>query len=208
MIKHKTAFVFPLHRGWGLTKKHRKELIRALIDRQRKYAVWSEEDTARMQELTSWMHKHFKWIDNPEFPNDPRCIATSDDGRHWEVRSWNKAVDGYDSRKNLQDAMRDAVREDMREHMRTALQVCIECLDIRDLCVDHKDPPFITIAQEYITQHDNLEHTLMNSSQGGGWRMTEHAAAHWKQFHAARASYQILCRSCNSRKGARISANV
>lgn len=27
--------------------------------------------------------------------------------------------------------------------------------------------------------------------------------AHWIAFHAARATYQLLCRSCNSRKGAR-----
>lgn len=186
-----------------MTKKERKERIRALIDRQHKYRVWNSADTDSMNALTGWTHSQYKWIDNPQFPGDPRCIAVSDDGKTWEVRSWNKAVDGHNARQDLQDAMRDAVREDMREHMRNALQVCIECLDTRDLCVDHKDPPFISIANEYINAHQDLDSTLQNASTGAGWRMHEHATARWRAFHAQRASYQILCRSCNSRKGAR-----
>ena len=45
---------------------------------------------------------------------------------------------------------------------------------------------------------------LENDATGRGWYVRDAGvAARWREFHRANADYQMLCRSCNSRKGPR-----
>jgi hypothetical protein len=179
------------------TIKERKAQIQALIDRQLHGVLFNDTDVAQFNALTGWSFLFYKRIVNPSFPNDPRCIANSEDGETFRVWSWNRALTPDDS---LMRALRIAVADQMAEYKGTATRVCVACGTTALITVDHKKLPFKKIALAFCAEQGTVE--LTNDATGAGWFIkSSQVQDAWQAFHKRHADYQILCRSCNSKKG-------
>ena len=186
-----------------LTKIERKRRVRDLVDRQQYDAPFNEADVAEMNALCEWNFKHYKRIQNLLFPNDTRCVAHSDDGQNFEVWSWNRAISGGNIvdealRRGIEIATLNAAAELPKE--------CAHCQSRDKLTVDHKDPPFSTIASDFLKLYPEPapDKWLTNNKQGGGWIIGDLDFLRlWRSYHDQRATYQMLCRSCNASKGNR-----
>ena len=188
------------------TLKAKKAVLQDLIDRQPYDTLLSEHDAAVVNEVTGWNFCFYKRVRNPEFKTDTRCIANSSDGSTFNVWSWNKAIIGASN--NLTQAMRAAIKEQMAEHKQTAASVCVACgtKEVLLLTVDHKQTPFKKIAEAFCQEHTAVE--LANDSTGSGWYIKDaEVLSSWQMFHKNKADYQILCRSCNSKKGTKNDTN-
>lgn len=80
---------------------------------------------------------------------------------------------------------------------------CAMCNKKSKLCVDHLDPPFAQILQTFLDKNN-----LVLSSVATRWaQRTEYVLSdvdlsrRWREHHDECASYQGLCRQCNSAKG-------
>lgn len=185
-----------------MNKTQRKAAVRELIDQHQHNTLFSAEDAALVNELTGWNFLQYKRIHNPAWPNDPRCLAHSDDGDQWEVWSWNRAITGIALQQYVVEAFRAEVANQLREYGRIAPNTCAECGSTEHLSVDHKDTPFSKILEAFTKYCPNLSKALNNKADGSGWFIEdEELACSWLDFHKAQATYQILCRSCNSKKG-------
>lgn len=183
------------------TIKERKANIQTLIDAQEFGALFSPEDVQRMNELTGWDFPMYKRIINEAFPTDTRCVAHSDDGQQWAVWSWNKAIS---KRNNLHEALRRSVREQIAAVTVLAENECAKCGSVDYLSIDHKTMPFIQIVAHFTRMFPGLHDALANDADGSGWYIKDkELEAIWQDLHHQYADYQILCRSCNSKKGAR-----
>lgn len=179
------------------TIKERKAQIQALIDRQLHGVLFNAEDVAQFNELTGWSFPFYKRIVNPTFPTDPRCIANSEDGETFQVWSWNRALTPDNS---LMRALRVSVADQMAEYKGTATRVCVVCGTTSLITVDHKKLPFKKIAMAFCAEQGTVE--LTNDATGAGWVIkSSQVLDAWQAFHKRHADYQILCRSCNSKKG-------
>lgn len=187
-----------------MNKTQRKEAVRALIDRYPHDTFFSTEDSALVNELTGWNFLQYKRVHNAAWPSDPRCLAHSDDGDKWEIWSWNRAITGVAIKQHVTEAFRVAIATQLRHYWRTAPSNCASCGSTEYLSVDHRDPPFSKILGAFTQQFPDLEKSLHNKADGSGWFIEEEELANrWLDFHKECATYQILCRSCNSKKGNR-----
>lgn len=183
------------------TIKARKAEIQKLIDRQEFDALFSEEDTQRMNELTGWDFPMYKRIINKNFPNDTRCVANSEDGDKWKVWSWNKALSERD---NLREALRRAVRDQVAAYSALAANECAQCGSDEYLTVDHKTIPFNDLVAYFLRALPGAYSGLGNDADGSGWYIKDKELEWvWQDIHRRHADYQVLCRSCNSKKGAK-----
>jgi hypothetical protein len=184
------------------TKKWRYEKAREIIDRNRLNHPFNNQDlidfsTICEKTITGAVRKI-----NPQFPSDPRHLHTEVDGK-WAARSWKKWIYPESPEATAKKAMRDCVREDLRDFLSCVdPQECVTCGSTNDLTVDHVFPPFDDIANKFIndfglpkiiesTNHDIVFHEFESID----------LEASWIAFHASMSCYQVLCRSCNSRKG-------
>jgi 5-methylcytosine-specific restriction endonuclease McrA len=187
-----------------MTKIERKNLIRELIAKQQLDVLFSEEDLAELNRLTGWTAVAAKRIFNKRFPNDTKCIAILNYGADFEAWSWVKAVDGYNFSKNVTHALREAIKDQLFDYAVLAESVCIRCGATKNLSVDHKTKSFTKIASEFRILFPRLNYEISNKHDGGGWVLNNSSVeAAWQEYHQKHADYQILCRSCNSAKGAR-----
>jgi hypothetical protein len=101
----------------------------------------------------------------------------------------------------LHKVLRDAVADDLRTYRSdNAAAGCRQCAGADDLTTDHVDPTFFDIAEDFIATELNLP--LASGATGRGAILADpDQEARWIAFHASRAVYQVLCRSCNSAKG-------
>lgn len=202
--------------GVRLTLKAKKAIARQIIDRYQVGQPFNEVDLQRLADLTDTELRYAVRRKNPTFPSDPRHIHIIgydwSEPREW---SWNKAIvfaharDPEEARatrerQQVMSALRLAVKADM-EDFRVAYepQECAAywCRSTEDLTTDHVKPPFIAIARAFLELHPVIE---LRSVPGSGCAIAcPDLEAEWIAFHAARAVYQLLCRSCNSSKGAR-----
>lgn len=181
------------------TIKARKAELQTMIDAYAFDVLFADQDVARFNQLTGWNFPMYKRIINTTFPKDTRCVAHSDDGQKWEVWSWNKALTPAN---NLMEAMRVAVAEQMQDYKGKAVRVCVACGTTALITVDHKRIPFRDIALSFIEKVGNV--SLANKADGSGWEIeSPEVLGAWQVFHKRHADYQILCRSCNSKKGAK-----
>jgi len=179
------------------TIKERKAQIQALIDRQLHGVLFNDTDVMQFNALTGWSFPFYKRIVNPNFPNDPRCIANSENGVTFQVWSWNRALTPDNS---LMRALRVSVADQMSEYKSTATRVCVACGTTALITVDHKKLPFKKIAMAFCEEQGTVE--LTNDATGAGWVIkSSQVSDAWQAFHKRHADYQILCRSCNSKKG-------
>ena len=195
-------------------KKAVYEAARALIDTQPMNVPFDDEALSAFSLLTGTALSMAIRRRNPAFPSDPRHVHVLaygwDEPQEW---SWRKAIDAAyardpaEHRRTLQlqeqlRAMRFAVRSDMREFRDAAEpQECSGCGATEDLTCDHAGTPFIRIACDFMAQRGLLP---LKSQPGCGQVIASiDDESEWIAFHASRSSYELLCRSCNSAKGAR-----
>lgn len=187
-----------------LTKKFRMEKAREIIDRNKIDVPFPEQDVEEFanicqQPITAAIRRK-----NPEFPNDYRHLHTEIDGV-WAARSWRKLISPISPTQQAKVIMRTVVKEDMQEYLSSAEpKECMNCGRKDDLTVDHVRPPFDDIAVEFMEFYGIPEIEIPDDN----FRVLDRFAdpdleAQWIAFHASRAIYQILCRSCNASKGKR-----
>jgi hypothetical protein len=191
-----------------MNKTERKDGMRTLIDSYNYDQLFSKDDTAAVNELTGWDFVGYKKVRNPAWKNDNRCLAHTMEGEHWAVWSWNKAIDNYGSFPNMLEALRLAIQPQMRKFALTAPTKCEACESEEFLSVDHKDRPFIVMVRDFIKANPGLNEVVQNDASGVGWFLPDGDIKDtWVRYHKVNATYQILCRSCNSKKGSRHDTN-
>jgi len=179
-----------------LSKKLRKAFSRALIDLQPVGKPFSQNDLAAFRCLVGIEAKQAVKIPNPEYPKDTRHIYV--DGSPF---SWVRAIEEYSDASYLKKIMRNIVSCDLRDFLSAVEpQECNCCGATDDLTVDHVDLPFDTIATQFIDQYGPIQINEESSRVGGAF-LDINLEAKWIAYHAANAVYQVLCRSCNARKG-------
>jgi len=183
-----------------LTKKARIDMIRARIDANAMGIPWSEIDVDFFNLVCGTVFAGIKRMRNPSYPSDPRHIHVHNGNLEWHEFSWNKAINGEGLRP-VHKVLRDAVADDLRAYRAdNAQNGCEKCAAVVDLTTDHVDPPFFEIAEQFIAAEPEIN--LVRGASGSGWIMESvEQEARWIAFHASLATYQVLCRSCNSAKG-------
>jgi hypothetical protein len=152
--------------------------------------------------LTGWNFTGYKRIKNFEYLNNSLRIAITDDGEKWECWSWMKAIDGISDAKNLAQAMRNAVRDQINQFKETCRQKCEICGSVENLSVDHKSRSFDSIKKQFVLENTNISSEIR--SDGCGWYISDPCLLEkWRLFHLEKSDLQILCVSCNSKKGAK-----
>lgn len=202
-----------LPRPKPITKKALIERAREIIDRNQIDVPFSADDLIEFSEVTGTEVRFAVRRINPTYP-DPRHVHVIaydwSEPRQW---SWVKAIridrdrdpaeaSAMRRRTNEQRALRESVKDDLREFRECCEpQVCEQCGSVDDLCADHLHPPFIDIANEFLNHYGPIE---LAEFPGSSDRIADpNVEAAWVAFHAQRATYQLLCRPCNSSKGAR-----
>lgn len=184
------------------SQKERKAEMRRIIDSYMPYQLFSEDHVLKINEITGWNFLGYKKVTNREYPTDDRCIAHTSDKITWTIWSWNKAIVGESSLTNLTQAMRNSVIHQVEIYRAKSRQVCSACGSDKNLHVDHKTKPFSLIKNEFIQKNPNIIHSI--ESRGNGWDIFwPELKAAWQRFHETHADYQVLCLSCNLRKGAK-----
>ena len=173
-----------------MTKVAKKKIAASLIDKYHDGESLTVDDCQKMSDLCGYHFTNVRKQKHRMISVD--CPAESYSGT-W---SWNKSINGYDESKNIMQAMRSAIKKgSFGQHVKT---VCVMCGDNQTLSVDHKNTPFSEIANSYISSHGNPD---VKNISGFGWVLSNEN--HFIEYHDAVADYQTLCRSCNSKKGAK-----
>ena len=185
-----------------LTKKYRKMRCSEII---RSYDVATYFTPYDLDELNFLLGSHFLFAMrriNETYPSDPAHLWVKYDVGDMMPVSWNNLIYPKSERQKRHNAMRFAIADDIADIRGTMGAECEACQAMDHLQVDHLVPPFMQIADEFIAQHGEFE--IINNDDGAGWVFADEAQeALWIVYHASRATYQILCRSCNASKGAK-----
>ena len=140
--------------------------------------------------------------------------AQVDQRSRWLAVSWLKGAErrhvpdaAARARSTLTAAMRESVKYQLMAWRRQ--QQAVVCAGCRTttaaMHVDHRDPPFVTIKDEFLAAHaDEAPATFVGGGRSGRCRLPAGPfCAAWQQWHRRRATFQYLCRTCNLRKGKR-----
>jgi hypothetical protein len=184
-----------------LPKTHRIKAARSLIDANTIGVPFPPQDLDLFNALCETAFSSVKRMHNPTYPKDPRHIHVLDAGV-WKEFSWNKAINGKPKRPE-HVVLRKAVADEMHQwRMSQPDKVCERCGGTNVITTDHVDPSFFDIAEAFIAEEGAVP--LMDGPPGAGDIMADiDQEARWIAFHASRAVYQLLCRSCNASKGRR-----
>lgn len=187
-----------------LTKKRRLEMAREVIDRNVLNVPFTPADTAELNSVLGTNYLCFERRHNPRHTTDPRHLYRQD-MFGWESLSWNKCINPVSEVTQFKHVMREAIAPCIAEAREVLVDMldstCEACGSSANLQVDHIDPPFDDIANEWLKQ---CKPEIKPHVSGSGWVFVEQSVeAHWIAFHAARAKYQMLCGSCNASKGKR-----
>jgi hypothetical protein len=77
---------------------------------------------------------------------------------------------------------------------------CEYCNSQNDLTVDHKDTSFNDMAEAFLDAYPDFE-THTPDGKMGHYFKDPVLEQEWLTVHNTVATYQLLCRSCNSKKG-------
>ena len=110
------------------------------------------------------------------------------------------------------EVMRDAIKTlTIDFKMKQYELICALCgvnnLNYHQYHVDHKTKPFVIIANQFINENNEIMPTWFehNITQGGHVFHKKDKAIEqkWYDYHLHHSDFQILCHSCNSKKGCR-----
>jgi len=186
------------------TKKWRIEKAREIIDRNKIDVLFPDEDVYEFSEVCQVEIQAAVRKINPQFKSDPRHLHTLIDGV-WDARSWRKFITSLTPEQECKRVMRHVVWDDMRDFLSSVSpKQCQFCKSEYDITVDHVSPPFDEIANDFIAEF-GLPKVIGSPDPSIVVNIFEDGEAEyqWAQFHAERAVYQLLCRSCNASKGKR-----
>lgn len=184
------------------TKKLRIELTQQLIDRHKIGQYFDDDAIEELSRLLCCCVEGAYRKVNPQFPSDPRHLVTKIDGL-WDARSWRKMIQQTATPESeAKRVMRFLVRDDMQEFKDSVEPACAQCGAESDLTVDHVDPSFIDLADAFFITYgvpdiiDNPDTNMVTKCF-----KDFDLESKWVHFHSESAIYQILCRSCNAKKG-------
>lgn len=190
------------------TKKARIEKAREIIDRNEHGVPFSDEDLKLFSEITDCALRYVCRAIDPNYPtNDRHIVVMAYDWQEPRGWSWRKAIQigqqdsERHSKSRLSQAMRAAVNDQIVAFAAGAEKACQLCATTETLTVDHVWPPFSQIANEFINDFGTPD---VEEDNGSGFKISDNIdLSRWQDYHLAWARLGILCRSCNSKKGAR-----
>lgn len=192
------------------TKKARIEAARELIDSTKMWKEWTPEQLIALTELTGVEIRYAMRKPNPSFPSDQRMLEViTKEWAHPAPWSWRRAIETSGNidmylRGKKAAALRQAILEQIESARQELGSACERCGGTHDLTVDHANPAFSVIASEFLGNFSNV--LLKDTVGGGGIIADELLLQAWRNHHKKRATYALLCRSCNSTKGAGVAA--
>ena len=121
--------------------------------------------------------------------------------------SWLSCISGksYTNLDDLIPLLRDAINDQMITYRDSALRACIACHDTKFMSVDHI-VPFSKLVNDFLLIEVKVPSTF-DDVLGQGYKFKPEDSKFveaWIAYHKKEATYQILCRSCNSSKGAKL----
>lgn len=110
--------------------------------------------------------------------------------------------------RNLSNAMRQAIYDDIREFKDASDLICNQCktdkCDAWDFHVDHDEPPFRKLKEDFLQLNQlNVPTIFTSNSYLCMTTFCEEDSMFsnaWVQYHRANCKLQILCKTCNLRK--------
>lgn len=186
----------------SITKKFIRETVRQVIDNNLIDVPFDVFDVERMNGLLGTNYQGFVRKRNPVFTSDPRHMYWIDGGKS-ESFSWLGCITAITPEQRIRRAMRYSVYPDTEEFKwGMEPQECVRCGSNEHIQTDHVDPPFEAIVRAYLEEHSAPD--IIDGFGGVGDVFKDmDVEAEWIEFHAQRAVYQLLCRSCNASKGNR-----
>lgn len=179
------------------TKAWRENKMREILDSQKFYTPFDEEVLGL---VNSVLGTHFYSAQRtPWHPHHRNMQIRHFEGESFGDWSWRKTISPPKELQEAYAAMRKAIQPELDAFRKQSSPECMSCGSTEHPTTDHKTIPFLQIAQAYIEQYDIPER--YHGGNGMGWLLVEPDL--WIDFHWEMADYQILCRSCNSSKGAK-----
>lgn len=185
-----------------LTIAMRKEFCRNIIDRYPNYVNFEKVDREEFISLANWDNsvEEIQKRPNPAYPNETRHLYVLVNGI-WDSKSWIKSMCKQSEFVDQISAMRRAVIADIQEYVDSyGRDNCEHCSSEEHLQTDHTDPSFDEIMRDFFKKFGVPKVKKRDDRVGYELENIE-TEARWIAFHAANASYQTLCRSCNASKG-------
>lgn len=189
-----------------VSKKARIEAARKLIDSVGMWQEWTPEQLARLSALTGVEVRYAMRKPNPSFPSDKRMLEVlTGEWTKPAAWSWRRAIESsgdieaYAKAKRVA-ALRHGILEQIAGARARLGTACEKCGAMDDLTVDHAGQPFTDIASDFLAMFPVV--VLKDTDGAGGIIADDILLQAWQQYHDKRAVYALLCRSCNSAKGA------
>ena len=111
------------------------------------------------------------------------------------------------------EVMRDAIKTltinfKMKQNELNCALCGINSLNYHQYHVDHKTKPFVIIANQFINENSEIMPTWFghNITHGGHVfeKKDKEIEQKWYDYHLQHSDFQILCNSCNSKKGKKL----
>ena len=173
-----------------------------MMERYEDGVTFTPADTARLNEILGTFHDTFRKRRNPVFKSGKNNLYATFGDSGKDI-SWNKLIDKPNPQAVAKKAMRWAIVPQIKRAMASMIPgECAWCGTDAALVCDHKDIAFVTLATEWMTLRGTPETT--EGPQGIGRVIADpEMLVDWCAFHEERATYQLLCGPCNSKKGAK-----
>ena len=121
-----------------------------------------------------------------------------------EVFSWKQLISPKGPLHWVTTVMRQAIDLELRSILATHPDPhCCICGFTLDLTVDHKTTSFSEIASRFLAGYKTLPELEKDHTKATWVFKDPTVTARWLKYHNTMFDHQILCRSCNSKKGAR-----
>lgn len=121
------------------------------------------------------------------------------------VFSWVTSAVG-NKPNNLLSALRCAIVSQILNFRNNNKHKCVYCGSKNNINVDHKNPSFKVLSTNFINQHNNLPTKFDSDIVTNQPIFSNNDIAlklEWFNYHKKNATYQILCRTCNIKKGSK-----
>lgn len=117
--------------------------------------------------------------------------------------SWNKCLSGKPDSPDmlLTRAMRTAIMYQMKIYRRSQVGRCVLCSAEKEITADHYPVKFRHIKEEFLQTHTPPTTFTKNYRSQDCFREEDKEfERQWQEFHEQKASYRILCSTCNMRE--------